>query len=580
MASHRLTLSVMPRSLRPLVSLARPSRPRSVWSDPVRGLHTSAAAAAGPSHLDPAARERADAYARGRFPWFTSPTPAAALLADLTATPHPSAAAHADTARYLLVRGAGAAGYLQGMVTKDMAAFTGDAAVAATPHGPVAAVRPRGGGDAATVTAAARRPSLVHTAFLQANGRVVFDAMVWRLTPSQVAQTGAPPPSLAKPKRKLVVPVAAAAAPAAVKASVAHAAAPPPRPDAAHTEAFLIEVHRDIVETAERHLRQYVLRAQVAIQRLDTLASSDGSSAGPQIASYQVWGPMPPLSPATASSSSSWLMEDDPRHASLGRRVLLLGPPPRAPDIPVALAAIVQTTQVTPVPVSAYHLLRILLGIPEGPSDLPPSQALPLEHALDAMRSIDWRKGCYLGQELTVRTHHTGVVRKRIVPIAWHAANTAGAARPDDLVVDPDPKLHGALVPHQSLVPYTSDAAAAPVAAPAGSPRRPRPASAPGRAGSGILNVGIALMRLPGHVLTDPGETPTPGRTPTAASPAAGSPAAMPATTAEAGPTTTGSVNAPADVPYQRLLHDAARLSSDPDAYVVDYAIPAWHPRT
>jgi folate-binding Fe-S cluster repair protein YgfZ len=26
-------------------------------------------------------------------------------------------------------------------------------------------------------------------------------------------------------------------------------------------------------------------------------------------------------------------------------------------------------------------------------------------------------QGCYIGQELTARTHHTGVVRKRILPI-------------------------------------------------------------------------------------------------------------------------------------------------------------------
>ena len=33
------------------------------------------------------------------------------------------------------------------------------------------------------------------------------------------------------------------------------------------------------------------------------------------------------------------------------------------------------------------------------------------------MGGIDFRKGCYVGQELTIRTHHTGVVRKRILPV-------------------------------------------------------------------------------------------------------------------------------------------------------------------
>lgn len=30
---------------------------------------------------------------------------------------------------------------------------------------------------------------------------------------------------------------------------------------------------------------------------------------------------------------------------------------------------------------------------------------------------VDFRKGCYVGQELTVRTYHTGIVRKRTFPV-------------------------------------------------------------------------------------------------------------------------------------------------------------------
>lgn len=30
---------------------------------------------------------------------------------------------------------------------------------------------------------------------------------------------------------------------------------------------------------------------------------------------------------------------------------------------------------------------------------------------------VDFRKGCYVGQELTVRTYHTGATRKRILPL-------------------------------------------------------------------------------------------------------------------------------------------------------------------
>ena len=36
---------------------------------------------------------------------------------------------------------------------------------------------------------------------------------------------------------------------------------------------------------------------------------------------------------------------------------------------------------------------------------------------LDHLSGISFHKGCYLGQELTARTFHTGVTRKRVVPI-------------------------------------------------------------------------------------------------------------------------------------------------------------------
>ncbi|KAF8915944.1 hypothetical protein CPB85DRAFT_1292511 [Mucidula mucida] len=55
-----------------------------------------------------------------------------------------------------------------------------------------------------------------------------------------------------------------------------------------------------------------------------------------------------------------------------------------------------------------------------------PTQAFPMDCNLDMMGGLDFRKGCYVGQELTVRTYHTGVLRKRIYP----ASITSGGRRP------------------------------------------------------------------------------------------------------------------------------------------------------
>jgi folate-binding protein YgfZ len=64
-----------------------------------------------------------------------------------------------------------------------------------------------------------------------------------------------------------------------------------------------------------------------------------------------------------------------------------------------------------------YKVHRSLRGIAEGQNEIISGSALPQESNIDFFNGIDFRKGCYLGQELTIRTHHTGVVRKRILPV-------------------------------------------------------------------------------------------------------------------------------------------------------------------
>ena len=73
----------------------------------------------------------------------------------------------------------------------------------------------------------------------------------------------------------------------------------------------------------------------------------------------------------------------------------------------------------------AYTLRRSLLGVAETPEELVPGQALPLEASLELQYGVDFRKGCYVGQELTARTHHTGVVRKRVVPVLLYELDGA-----------------------------------------------------------------------------------------------------------------------------------------------------------
>ena len=95
----------------------------------------------------------------------------------------------------------------------------------------------------------------------------------------------------------------------------------------------------------------------------------------------------------------------DPRHPSLGWR--WIGP---AGTLAARGATLANTAE--------WHAVRIAAGVPQGPVDLQPERALMLEAGLDKLGAVDFEKGCYVGQEVTARTHYRGLVKRRIVPLA------------------------------------------------------------------------------------------------------------------------------------------------------------------
>lgn len=64
---------------------------------------------------------------------------------------------------------------------------------------------------------------------------------------------------------------------------------------------------------------------------------------------------------------------------------------------------------------AAYHDRRIRSGVPESGLDYGFGDAFPHEANLDRLHGIDFRKGCYVGQEVVSRVEHRGTARKRIV---------------------------------------------------------------------------------------------------------------------------------------------------------------------
>jgi folate-binding protein YgfZ len=68
-----------------------------------------------------------------------------------------------------------------------------------------------------------------------------------------------------------------------------------------------------------------------------------------------------------------------------------------------------------------YDRLRLSLGIADGSRDLIMSDSILLEGNFDYNNGIDFTKGCYMGQELTARTHYRGLIKKRLFPVHSNA---------------------------------------------------------------------------------------------------------------------------------------------------------------
>jgi folate-binding protein YgfZ len=66
---------------------------------------------------------------------------------------------------------------------------------------------------------------------------------------------------------------------------------------------------------------------------------------------------------------------------------------------------------------AAYEERRIALGLPDGSRDLEVERTALLEAGFDELQGVDWKKGCYMGQELTARTKYRGLVKRRLLPL-------------------------------------------------------------------------------------------------------------------------------------------------------------------
>ncbi|MFN7038327.1 MAG: YgfZ/GcvT domain-containing protein [Alphaproteobacteria bacterium] len=155
-------------------------------------------------------------------------------------------------------------------------------------------------------------------------------------------------------------------------------------------DKFFIEIDKLCAKQLISKLNLYKLRKNIEIKMEDEY---EVLSLQELIDQEQAWLTLPFL---------SGLKYIDPRYSKMGYRAII-----KSDSLPEILAAYNQT-------LNSYEYYRINNGIPEGNKDLRFEKSFPLEYGLDYLNAIDFKKGCYVGQEVTARTKYRGLIRKKI----------------------------------------------------------------------------------------------------------------------------------------------------------------------
>ncbi|PHI95290.1 hypothetical protein BG621_07045 [Parasaccharibacter apium] len=146
-------------------------------------------------------------------------------------------------------------------------------------------------------------------------------------------------------------------------------------------DILFLDIATEHAETIIKTLNRFRLRADVQIE----------------LTNYSILtGPV-----ETPPPQQAILAVSDPRHLALGWRAICPHP-------------IIEATAARD---NDLITRRLMIGVPDD-ADIIPGQTLVLEANMDYLHGVSWEKGCYLGQEVTARTHYRGLIKKRILPIS------------------------------------------------------------------------------------------------------------------------------------------------------------------
>ncbi len=148
-----------------------------------------------------------------------------------------------------------------------------------------------------------------------------------------------------------------------------------------------IDVHADAADDLMKRLKMFRLRSAVEIERSDAWESALDVVGAP-----------------------------DPRAQTLPRRAI----------VPAGGAT---------GPLPGWDALAIAAGVPEWGRDYRAAEVFPTDVNMDLMHGIDYKKGCFVGQEVASRMKRKALIRKRTVRLRGTALAPGAEVRAGDTLL-------------------------------------------------------------------------------------------------------------------------------------------------
>lgn len=200
------------------------------------------------------------------------------------------------------------------------------------------------------------------------------------------------------------------------------------------TKQLYLQLNHKLAEPIAKRLKMYVLRSKVVVSNVSDSVVKIGLSGAQTPALLTPFFGNVPQQPLEASHSEHGILIRLPGQTP---RFEVIGNTEQAKNLWQALKA-----DCKPVGKPSWEWLEIQAGIPDIALSTQ-EEFVPQMVNLDALGAINFKKGCYTGQEIVARTHYLGKIKRR-TQLAHIETSTPPLAGDD--VTNPSNEIVGKIV--------------------------------------------------------------------------------------------------------------------------------------